>query len=63
MTVNRAYVRRLGPVTIANSGSVGVPWDDDPRASYLRLEDGQARIVRVEYDVEQAARATLVRTG
>ena len=22
-------------MTVANSGSVGMPWDDDPRASYL----------------------------
>ena len=37
---------------MANSGSVGLPHDGDRRASYLLLDDGQASIGRVEYDVD-----------
>jgi diadenosine tetraphosphatase ApaH/serine/threonine PP2A family protein phosphatase len=42
-------------VTVANSGSVGMPWDGDPRACYLLIEDGRPQLVRVEYDVEREA--------
>jgi predicted phosphodiesterase len=52
--IHRPYERTIeGPLTVANSGSVGMPWDGDPRASYLLVEDGRARVVRVEYDVER----------
>jgi hypothetical protein len=37
----------------ANSGSVGSPFDADPRASYLLLDAGDAQVVRVEYDIER----------
>jgi putative phosphoesterase len=47
------FVRPLGAFTVANSGSVGSPYDGDPRASYLLIEDGTATIVRVEYDIER----------
>jgi diadenosine tetraphosphatase ApaH/serine/threonine PP2A family protein phosphatase len=40
-------------MTVANSGSVGSPYDGDPRASYLLVEDGGVTVVRVEYDVER----------
>lgn len=53
--IHRPYVRRLGATTVANSGSVGAPYDDDPRASYLLVEDGTAAVVRVDYDVEREA--------
>jgi hypothetical protein len=33
---------------VANSGSVGSPYDDDPRAGYLLIEDDVVTIVRVE---------------
>ena len=46
---------------IVNAGSVGKPKDDNPRACYVLLSDdaGQFRVefVRVNYDVERAARA------
>jgi hypothetical protein len=29
-----------------------LPWDGDPRASYLLVTDGLADIIRVPYDVE-----------
>jgi diadenosine tetraphosphatase ApaH/serine/threonine PP2A family protein phosphatase len=50
--IHRPFVRDLGSMTVANSGSVGAPWDGDPRASYL-LIDGDPEVIRVEYDVER----------
>ncbi|HET9282455.1 MAG TPA: hypothetical protein VFR24_10900 [Candidatus Angelobacter sp.] len=40
-------------MTICNSGSVGSPYDGDPRSSYLLIENGVPSIRRVEYDVEK----------
>jgi len=40
-------------MTICNCGSVGSPYDGDPRASYLLIDDDQPSIRRVEYDVEK----------
>lgn len=50
-------IRRLGETgrLVINSGSVGLPYDGDPRASYLVLDDGAPQIRRVSYDVEQEA--------
>jgi putative phosphoesterase len=53
--IHRPYTRTVNQLAVANSGSVGMPWDGDPRASYLLLEGGNAHLVRVEYDVEQEA--------
>ena len=39
-----------------------MPWDGDPRASYLLIEDGRPQLVRVEYDVEREA-ALLLGSG
>jgi putative phosphoesterase len=50
--IHRPYTRKLAELTVANSGSVGMPSDGDPRACYLLIEDGHPRLVRVEYDVE-----------
>jgi predicted phosphodiesterase len=47
------FVRQVGDLTVANAGSVGSPYDGDPRASYLLVEDGQAAVRRVAYDVER----------
>ena len=54
--IHRPYVRDLGDLTVANSGSVGLPFDGDPRASYLLITDGRPENRRVEYDVERAVR-------
>jgi diadenosine tetraphosphatase ApaH/serine/threonine PP2A family protein phosphatase len=48
-------------MTVANCGSVGMPWDGDPRASYLLIDDGTPQLVRVAYDVEHEA-AVLLRS-
>lgn len=38
---------------VVNTGSAGLPYDGDARASYLLLDDGVPEIRRVEYDLEQ----------
>jgi putative phosphoesterase len=55
--IHKPYVREVDGLTVANSGSVGLPFDDDPRAAYLIVDDGKPSIVRVEYDVEREVRA------
>jgi predicted phosphodiesterase len=47
------FVRELGGLTVANSGSAGQPHDGDPRASYLILDGGRAAIRRVAYDLDR----------
>ncbi len=46
---------------ILNPGGVGQPRDGDPRASYgiLDLDEGVFEVIRVEYPVEEAAKAIL----
>jgi predicted phosphodiesterase len=52
--IHRPFVRELADLVVANSGSVGMPWDGDWRASYLLIEDGSVAIRRVEYDLARA---------
>jgi hypothetical protein len=51
--IHRAYVRRLPSFTLANSGSVSLPYDGDPRSAYVLVDDDQITIRRVEYDIER----------
>jgi putative phosphoesterase len=51
------YELQIGGVRVVNPGSVGLPRDGDPRASYVILENGKVAFRRVEYDLEQAVRA------
>jgi predicted phosphodiesterase len=57
--------RVVGGVHFVNTGSVGRPKDGDWRAGYVLLDvtaddpDVNVEFVRVEYDVERAARAVL----
>jgi putative phosphoesterase len=60
--IHRPYVRALPGITVANTGSAGSPYDGDPRASYLLIEDGRCSIRRVAYDVERGCRE-LVASG
>jgi diadenosine tetraphosphatase ApaH/serine/threonine PP2A family protein phosphatase len=39
-------------MVVANTGSVSLSYDGDPRAAYLLLEDGKVSIRRVAYDVD-----------
>jgi putative phosphoesterase len=54
--IHHPFVRRIGSLTIANSGSVGWPLDGDWRPSYLLVEDGHVAVRRVAYDLEQEIR-------
>jgi diadenosine tetraphosphatase ApaH/serine/threonine PP2A family protein phosphatase len=54
--IHRPYVRRMDRFTIANTGSVGLPYDGDWRPSYLLVDDGSPTVRRVEYDVDRACR-------
>jgi putative phosphoesterase len=60
--IHRPYTRTLPQLIVANSGSVGMPWDGDPRACYLLIEDGRPTLARVEYDVERET-ALLLASG
>lgn len=51
--IHRPYVRSVGDFTVANSGSVGLPFDGDTRSSYLLIEDDEPAIRRVAYDIER----------
>ena len=51
--IHRPLIRKVGEMTICNCGSVGSPYDGDPRSSYLLINDGKPAIRRVEYDVEK----------
>jgi len=53
--IHRPFVRKLGALTVCNCGSVGMPYDGDPRSSYLLIADGEPEIRRVEYDIEKEA--------
>jgi putative phosphoesterase len=55
--IHQPFVRRIGPLTIANSGSVGQPHDGDRRASYLLIDSSQIHVRRVEYDLAREIRA------
>ncbi|HEX3156103.1 MAG TPA: metallophosphoesterase family protein, partial [Candidatus Angelobacter sp.] len=51
--IHKPFVRKIGKMTVCNTGSVGSPYDNDPRASYLMIENGQPGTRRVAYDVEK----------
>jgi putative phosphoesterase len=51
--IHRPFIRAVGTMTICNTGSVGAPYDGDPRSSYLLITNGKPEIRRVEYDLEK----------
>ncbi len=51
--IHRPFIRKVGSMTVCNTGSVGAPYDGDPRASYLMIDNGKPAIRRVAYDVEK----------
>ena len=55
--IHRSYIRRLSGIVVANTGSVGLSYDGDRRASYLLLDGATPEIRRVEYDVDKELRA------
>jgi putative phosphoesterase len=52
--IHRPYVREIGDLIVANTGSVGLPFDGDTRAAFLLVSDGRLETRRVAYDVERA---------
>jgi predicted phosphodiesterase len=60
---HKPWQREVGGIRFVNTGSVGRPKDGDWRAGYVLLTvDGagtRVEFVRVDYDVELAARAIL----
>jgi putative phosphoesterase len=53
--IHRPYVRDLPRMKVANTGSVSLSYDGDPRASYLVVEGKDVTLRRVEYDRESEA--------
>jgi len=53
---HKPFIKQMGKVTVINPGSVGQPRDFNPRASYAVIEDGNATINRVRYDIEKTVR-------
>jgi len=51
--IHRPFIRKVGTMILCNTGSVGSPYDGDPRASYLLIDEGEPAVRRVEYDVEK----------
>jgi predicted phosphodiesterase len=51
--IHRPFIRKVGRMTVCNTGSVGSPYDSDTRSSYLMIDDGKPAIHRVTYDVEK----------
>lgn len=47
----------VSPKVLINTGSVGLPYDGDPRASYLLLDHGAPSLRRVRYSVEKELKA------
>jgi hypothetical protein len=55
--IHRPYIRTTPHMTVANSGSVGLPYDEDPRAAYLMVDGSNPTIRRVAYDVGREIQA------
>ncbi|HYX52461.1 MAG TPA: metallophosphoesterase family protein [Candidatus Limnocylindrales bacterium] len=51
--IHRPFVRRVGEMTVCNCGSVGAPYDGDPRASYLLINGDLPSIRRIQYDLKK----------
>jgi hypothetical protein len=55
--IHRPSIRTSGAMIVANSGSVGLPYDADPRSSYLLIDDSKPSIRRVEYNIAKEINA------
>ncbi len=55
--IHSSFVRDCPALTVANTGSVSLPYDGDPRAAYLLLDEMTPTIRRVEYDVDREIKA------
>lgn len=48
--IHRPFVRDLQTMKVANTGSVSLSYDGDPRASYVVIDGDKIAVRRVEYD-------------
>jgi putative phosphoesterase len=55
--IHQPFIRTIGALTVANSGSVGLPYDGDRRAGYLLVDGFDVEIRRVEYDLARELQA------
>jgi predicted phosphodiesterase len=53
--IHHAFARRLGDLTVVNSGSASLSLDRDVRASYVIVDGDQVEHRRVDYDLEKVA--------
>jgi len=60
--IHTPFVRHCGRITVANSGSIGLPYDGDTRGSYLLVDGPNVSIQRVEYDIDKEC-SFLVQSG
>lgn len=59
---HQPYILKVGNTTILNPGSVGLPRDGDPRASYAMINDNVIEMRRAEYPIERAIDAIAAST-
>jgi len=57
--IHRSHIRQLQNRIVANTGSLSLSYDGDPRASYLVIDGESIEIRRLEYDVEAEAKDLL----
>jgi predicted phosphodiesterase len=55
--IHQSFVRKVGELTVINTGSASQSFDGDPRASYVLIDEEVPTIRRVEYDVEREIKA------
>jgi putative phosphoesterase len=59
--IHQPYVRTMQGRTLLNTGSVGLPFDGDPRSSYALIEADASgwsvTLRRVSYEIEETVRA------
>jgi predicted phosphodiesterase len=53
---HQPYVLTVGDKLVINPGSIGLPRDGDPRASYAVIENNRVELKRLEYPVEATIR-------
>lgn len=53
------YILEVGDKLVINPGSVGLPRDGDPRASYAIIENQRVELKRIEYPVEETVNSVL----
>ena len=51
---HQPYILQVGKTTIINPGSIGLPRDGDPRASYAIIDNNAIELRRVEYPIDRA---------